>query len=88
MKASDVTITLKVSFDQTADVFWVTLENGARFSVQRTDVQGKLKNNLELFRSAIIREFFDPPTKAKPTLVYSYDERDVLKHGPLMELDP
>ncbi len=55
---------LKILFeyDVTSDLFEATLENGARFTFKRTDIEGKLANNLELYRRAVISLIEDKGT--------------------------
>lgn len=45
---------LSIEYDHTSGLYQATLENGARFQFRREDVGGKLENNLDLYRRAVI----------------------------------
>lgn len=45
---------LEFEYDHVSGLYEVKLENGARFSVKREDISGKLENNLDLYRRAVI----------------------------------
>jgi len=47
-------LTLIVEYDPTSDLFEARLENGAKFTFSRADIGGKLENNLNLYRRAVI----------------------------------
>ena len=44
---------LTIEWDHAAGVFECLLEDGARFTFTRSDIGGKLENNLTLYRQAV-----------------------------------
>lgn len=82
------------TYDATAGVYRVTLENGASFTVGRHEVSGKLENALNLYRKATIavrsggypllpKAKGEIPIKTLGTKVRRYDEKG--KHAPTLE---
>lgn len=49
-----MTLKLLIDYDHTSGLFEAALENGAKFTFRREDVGGKLENNLDLYRRAVI----------------------------------
>lgn len=47
---------LSIEYFPATDLFEATLENHARFTFSRSDISGKLENNLTLYRRAVVRQ--------------------------------
>lgn len=74
---------LKLSFeyDHTSGNFEVTLENGARFTVKREELSGKLENNLDLYRRAVINLLEDKGTFKTSSKMKDREELMLLSAG-------
>lgn len=48
-------LNLSIEYNHVSGNFEAKLENGAGFTFSRSDVSGKLENNLDLYRRAVIR---------------------------------
>lgn len=45
---------LSIEYNSVSDLFEAKLENGAGFTFTRSDIGGKLENNLTLYRRAVV----------------------------------
>lgn len=54
-------LVLSIEYDAISDLFEATLENKARFTFSRSDINGKLESNLTLYRRAVIAALEDKP---------------------------
>lgn len=52
---ADPELPLTFTYDHASGLFWAQIPNGARFTVTRDEVSGKLAANLDLFRRAVIQ---------------------------------
>lgn len=67
---------IEVEYDHVSGGFTARLENGASFTFTRSDISGKLENNLDLYRRAVIRLLEGEPL---PTSSKKDSRREVIE---------
>lgn len=60
-EASTARLVISFEYDRASGLFYGTLENGARFGVDRHMIGGNLAKNLLLFRDAVLAEAKSEP---------------------------